>query len=57
MTYSQVLEAAFKNGDNLADIALGRMMDTVEAETGKWPEWNDQAPEWIIKNMIGVCKK
>jgi hypothetical protein len=53
MTYSELLSRAEANGANCADIALGRMMDIVEEESGVFPSWDDEAPEWIVKEMIG----
>lgn len=53
MTYSELLEMATSCGANLADVALGRMMDIVEEECGEFPSWDDTAPEWIVKEMIG----
>ena len=53
MTYSELLERANENGANLADVALGRMMDIVEEECGEFPSWDDTAPDWIVKEMIG----
>lgn len=51
MTYTELLKEANKQGLNLADVALGRMMDMVEEETGKWPNWSDTVPEWILENF------
>lgn len=51
MTYAQLLDRAFKDGANLADVALGRMMDIVEEETGRFPKWTDKVPEWILENF------
>ena len=42
-----------KNGCNLADIAIGRMMDIIYDETGEYPSWSDIAPDWVVKNCIG----
>lgn len=52
MTYSELLDVMYENGNNLADVALGRMMIIVEEETGKFPNWSDIVPEWIIKNCL-----
>lgn len=51
-TYNQLEEIMRQNGCNLADIAIGRMMIIVEEETGDFPNWNDIAPEWVVKNCI-----
>ena len=51
MTYSELLEKAYANGMNCAEVALGQMMDIVEEETGKFPGWSDAVPEWVIKNF------
>ena len=50
ITYNQLLEDMYNRGANCADIALGRMMDMVEDETGEWPSWDDAAPQWVIDN-------
>jgi len=51
MTYKEILKKAERNGMNLAEVALARMMDIVEEETGNWPKWTDEAPEWVVKNF------
>lgn len=55
MTYNEVLERMenFCYNVDLASVALGRMMDIVEEETGVFPDWDDKAPDWIIKNVFG----
>ena len=53
MTYNELLEKMENLGYNCAECALGRMMDIVEEETGEFPEWDDKAPDWIIKNCLG----
>ena len=50
MTFQQLLEQLESRGCNLADVALGRMMDIIEEETGRWPNWDDEAPQWVIDN-------
>ena len=49
MTVDELLNFLYDRGDNLADVALGRMMDSVEEETGHWPSWTDEVPEWILE--------
>lgn len=53
MTYSELETRMRKNGCNLADVAIGRMMEMVEEETGLYPNWGDVAPDWVVKNCIG----
>ena len=53
MTFNELYEKMLSRGEKLADVALGRMMDIVEEETGKWPDWNDRAPKWVIEQCIG----
>lgn len=53
MTYIELLLNAYAQGQNCADVALGRMMDSIEEEIGRFPDWDDEAPDWIIKLMIG----
>ena len=52
--YSDLLAEMQRRGDNLADVALGRMMDIVEEEPGEYPSWSDAAPEWVVRNALGV---
>ena len=52
-TFSQLEAIARERGANLADVAIGRMMDIIEEETGRWPNWSDVAPEWVVRQMIG----
>ncbi len=52
-TYRQLVDRMERNGNNLADVAVGRMMEMVEEETGIFPNWSDVAPEWVVKNCIG----
>ena len=52
-TFSQLEEMMFEKGNNLADVAIGRMMTMIEEETGQFPSWNDNAPAWVVKNCIG----
>lgn len=47
MTYTE-LE---KDGMNLAEVALGDMMDIVEEQTGRFPHWTDTVPDWIMRNF------
>lgn len=49
-TYEELVEIMEQKGSNLAEVAIGRMMDIVEEQTGNWPSWSDVAPEWVIKN-------
>ena len=34
--------------DVAKSVELNGMMDQIEEETGKWPDWNDIAPEWVV---------
>lgn len=49
MTYQELVETMQERGANLADVAIGRMMDMVEEETGVWPNWDDPAPDWVLE--------
>lgn len=49
MTFSQLVDLMESRGCNLADVAIANMMDIIEEETGKWPNWDDIAPEWVVK--------
>lgn len=48
-TFSQLVDLMVSRGCNNADIAIADMMDIIETETGKWPNWDDIAPEWVVK--------
>ena len=50
MTFRELLERV-EQTNNCADIALADMMDIIEEQTGVWPEWTDEAPEWVLKNF------
>ena len=52
-TYRQLVDRMESKGNNLADVAVGRMMDIVEEQTGTYPDWDDFAPDWVVKNCIG----
>ena len=57
MTYTQILEHCEQNTNiNLADVALMQMMDIIEEETGSWPNWEDEAPQWILNNF-GISER
>lgn len=53
MTFSDLVEKMEALGCNLAEVAIGRMMVIIEEETGRFPDWNDEAPAWVVKNCIG----
>lgn len=52
-TFSELEDEMRKAGCNLADIAIGRMMVIIEEETGKSPNWDDVAPDWVVRNCMG----
>ena len=52
-TFSKLVDIMEASGCNLADLAIGRMMDIIEEQTGKFPNWEDIAPNWVVKNCIG----
>lgn len=49
-TFNQLVDIMEQKGCNLADIAIGQMMDIIEDETGKYPNWDDIAPIWVLEN-------
>ena len=53
LTYSDLVEIMESHGANLAEVAIGRMMDIVGEETGTWPNWSDIALEWVVRNCLG----
>lgn len=52
-TYRELIETLEANGCNLADVAVVRMMAIVEEQTGKFPDYNDVAPDWVVRSCIG----
>ena len=56
VTFKQLVKRMQNKGNNLAETAVGRMMDIVYEDTGTYPEWTDKAPEWVVKNCIGGTK-
>lgn len=56
MTFAQLVDTMTKYGNNLSDVAIGRMMTIIEEETGVFPDWDDQAPEWVVNNCLGRVK-
>lgn len=47
MTYHEL-------GERLNEVALCslyRMMDEVEEQSGKFPDWTDEVPDWICENF------
>ena len=58
-TFQQLVDILMDNGANLADVAIGRMMDSIEEYTGKWPDWNDVAPQWVVDTALrgGILHK
>lgn len=52
MTYRELVEWAEANTNIMyPEFTLAPMMDIVEEETGKWPNWSDEAPEWILREF------
>ncbi|MBQ6673949.1 MAG: hypothetical protein IJM77_04960 [Spirochaetia bacterium] len=56
MTFHELVKALYARGCNLADVAVGRMMDEIEEETGIWPDWDETAPDWVLANA-GISKR
>lgn len=52
-TYDELVNLMKKKGCNLAEYAIADMMDMIEEETGTWPNWDEEAPEWVVKNCLG----
>lgn len=52
-TFRQLVNHMERMGNNLADVAVGRMMDVIFDETGNYPSWGDVAPDWVVKNCLG----
>lgn len=51
-TFSDLLHIMESSGNVLAEVALGRMMDIVEEKTGEFPDWDSQAPDWVINKCF-----
>lgn len=52
-TFEELVDVMERAGANNAEFAIGKMMDTIEAETGSWPNWEDAAPDWVVRNCLG----
>lgn len=52
ITFSQLLHRMEANGNNLAEVAIGRMMDIIEEQTGIFPDWNSTAPDWVVNQCL-----
>lgn len=52
MTYSELVQIAKSAGGNLAELAIMRMMDDVGEMCGRYPDWDDEAPEWIEDQVM-----
>lgn len=55
-TWRQLEEKLRKAGNNQADVAIGRMMDIVEEETGERPDYGDIAPARVVRNVLRESK-
>ncbi len=53
MTFRDLVGRMEKNGCNLADVAVGRMMDIANEQDGMYYDWGDPAPDWVIRNCLG----
>lgn len=53
MTFNELIARAKAHGANLAEVAIGRMMIIIEEQTGEFPNYNDIAPDWVVKNVLG----
>ncbi|MBQ3405671.1 MAG: hypothetical protein IJH11_00295 [Lachnospiraceae bacterium] len=51
MTFAEVEDRALANSMNLAQSTVMSMMDIIQEQTGRWPEWNEQAPKWVLDNF------
>lgn len=51
MTYSE-LEAAMECG-GMTEGSVEALMDIVQEESGRRPEWKDEVPPWLLYN----CEK
>ena len=51
MKWQEIAEALEASGVNLGWLALGRMMDQAEEDSGRWPDWEDQAPAWVLRAL------
>lgn len=52
ITWNDLLKQAERGGANLAEMALMRMMDEIGEDTGVWPDWDDEAPKWVVESVM-----
>ena len=49
ITFLELVDRLEEQGANLAEIAVGRIMDDIEFETGRFPDWNDPVPDDVLR--------
>ena len=56
MTYREIAAALWETGDTLADTRVAGLMDSVEEETGLFPDWDEVPPDWLLA-ASGIGKR
>ena len=54
LTWTELLENLENAGANLAVYALGDIMDDIEEETGRWPNWDDLVPQSVLSMFYQI---
>ena len=53
MTYHEIAVALWEAGDALADLRISALMQSVEDDTGIFPDWDEVPPDWMLA-MNGI---
>ena len=54
LTWTELLENLENAGANLAVYALRDIMDDIEEETGRWPNWDDPVPHSVLSMFYQI---
>ena len=56
MTYREIAAFLSTDGDIFGDMRIEAIMDTVEEETGIYPDWDEIPPDWLLAEY-GISKR
>ena len=56
MTYREIAALLSEDGDIFGDMRIEAIMDTVEEETGIYPDWDEIPPDWLLAEN-GISKR
>ena len=56
MTYREIAAALWEAGDTQSDIKINSLMDSVQKETGIYPDWDEIPTDWLLA-MNGISRR